>query len=92
MATIDNWDLVAQIMAGMYADDHPKNVVAYRNAWGMQTYGVALGRDREDKYLHETLYVQQPVEIWNFALDGYCASVAAAKELKVKRLGHARES
>lgn len=67
MATIDSREIVADIIAGKYADDDPRRIVEYTNAFGKTTWGVTFGREDHNKYLRPSEYVQNPRVIWDAA-------------------------
>ena len=85
MATIDSWNIVADVMCGKYAEDRPSSVTAYTNIHGKLTYGVCFERDRQDRY-RESAFVKLPVMIWTPGRDGWFEDHAAAKHARDIRL------
>ena len=64
MATIDDRDIIDQIIAGKYRDDRPRQIVEYTNAWGNTTWGVSFKGEDIDRYMRPTHYVRNPRVIW----------------------------
>lgn len=70
MATIDSKTLIDTIIAndGYYEDDpRVAMIVEYTNVYGNTAWGVVWSNepiDRQERYLEETAFVQNPRIIW----------------------------
>lgn len=63
MATIDDKQIIDDIIAGKYEEDGAFRIVQYTNAWGNTTWGVCFEGDDPDKYA-ESKYVRNPTLYW----------------------------
>jgi hypothetical protein len=69
MATIDNKDIIDEIIKGngYYEDDtRVSMIVEYTNAYGKQAYGVTwINQQNQQKYLIESEFIRNPKVIWS---------------------------
>jgi len=62
MSTV-NKGLADRIIAGEFAEDSPRKIVKYTNAWGGESYGVVFEGERLDNYAASN-YVIEPSIYW----------------------------
>jgi hypothetical protein len=63
MATVDK-KIADDIVAGLYADDHPQVIWKYQNAWGGDAYGVIFKGEASDRYAASD-FVRNPTLYWS---------------------------
>jgi hypothetical protein len=62
MGTISK-KIADEVIAGKYADDQPRKIVKYTDAWGAEAYGLICAHESLNRY-DASPYVINPTVYW----------------------------
>jgi len=62
MGTISK-KIADQVIAGKFAEDRPRKIIKYTNAWGGEAYGLICAHEDPNRYAASD-FVQDPTVYW----------------------------